>query len=510
MITALILFVALGVLGWGFYRAKPFGKLGILAWLQSVVLMVPWLTFFGLFTLGIYLNLAGVLFLLLTSIALYIVLGKQLRASAEQEGNKQLSSMPRSIAVPPEPLSSESGSNQPTSHQSESSSHSEAPSIPGKLPQPGAELPQLPAEDLQAIKGIFGIDTFFATETIPYQNGVIFKGNLRGEPEKSHQQLSAILSERLGDRYRLFLVEGVDAKPVVVVLPSANDPQPSTVGQKILALILALATIATSLETAGLMLGFDFFNAPQRIAEVLPIGGGIVAVLVAHELGHRILARRYQVRLSPPFFIPTWQIGSFGGLMRFESILPNRTVLFDIAFAGPAVGGLVAFAMLIVGLVLSHPGSLFQVPAEFFQGSILVGTLARVVLGDAVQAAIVDVHPLVILGWLGLVITAINVMPAGQLDGGRIVQAIYGRKMAGRTTVATLIVLGLAALANPLSLYWAIVILFLQRDPERPALNELSEPDDARAALGLLILFLMAATLLPLTPSLAGRLGIGG
>jgi membrane-associated protease RseP (regulator of RpoE activity) len=258
------------------------------------------------------------------------------------------------------------------------------------------------------------------------------------------------------------------------------------------------------------MLGFDFFNAPQRIAEVLPIGGGIVAVLVAHELGHRILARRYQVRLSPPFFIPTWQIGSFGGLMRFESILPNRTVLFDIAFAGPAVGGLVAFAMLIGGLVLSHPGSLFQVPAEFFQGSILVGTLARVVLGDAVQAAIVDVHPLVILGWLGLVITAINVMPAGQLDGGRIVQAIYGRKMAGRTTVATLIVLGLAALANPLSLYWAIVILFLQRDLERPALNELSEPDDARAALGLLILFLMAATLLPLTPSLAGRLGIGG
>lgn len=166
--------------------------------------------------------------------------------------------------------------------------------------------------------------------------------------------------------------------------------------------------------------------------------------------------------------------------------------------------------MLIVGLLLSKPGSFFQVPTEFFQGSILVGTLARVVLGDAVQAAIVDVHPLVILGWLGLVITAINLMPAGQLDGGRIVQAIYGRKTAGRTTVATLIVLGLAALVNPLSLYWAIVILFLQRDLERPALNELSEPDDARAALGILILFLMAATLLPLTPSLAGRLGIGG
>jgi membrane-associated protease RseP (regulator of RpoE activity) len=122
----------------------------------------------------------------------------------------------------------------------------------------------------------------------------------------------------------------------------------------------------------------------------------------------------------------------------------------------------------------------------------------------------VDVHPLVIVGWIGLVMTAINLMPAGRLDGGRIVHAIYGRKTANRTTVATLLLLVVASLVNPLALYWAILILFLQRDLERPPLNEVSEPDDARAALGLLALFLMVATLLPLTPSLAGRLGIGG
>ena len=87
---------------------------------------------------------------------------------------------------------------------------------------------------------------------------------------------------------------------------------------------------------------------------------------------------------------------------------------------------------------------------------------------------------------------------------------IYGRKTAGRTTVATLIVLAIASLVNPLALYWAIVIIFLQRDLERPSLNELTEPDDARAAWALLALFLMVATLIPLTPSLAGRLGIGG
>jgi len=110
------------------------------------------------------------------------------------------------------------------------------------------------------------------------------------------------------------------------------------------------------------------------------------------------------------------------------------------------------------------------------------------------------------------VVTALNLMPAGQLDGGRVVQAIYGRKTARRTTIATLIVLGIVALvnpANPIVLYWAIVILFLQRGLERPSLNEITELNDTRAILGLLALFLMVATLIPFTPVLAVRLGIG-
>jgi membrane-associated protease RseP (regulator of RpoE activity) len=203
------------------------------------------------------------------------------------------------------------------------------------------------------------------------------------------------------------------------------------------------------------------------------------------------------------------QIGSFGAITRFGSLLPDRKALFDIALAGPGFGGLVSLVMLVTGLLLSHPGSLFQIPNKFFQGSILVGSLARVILGSTLQAPIVNIHPLVIIGWLGLVITALNLMPAGQLDGGRIVQAIYGRKTARTTTIATLVVLALVSLGNTIAFYWAIVIFFLQRDGERPSLNEITEPDDARAALGLLALFLMISTLLPLTPALAGKLGIG-
>ncbi|MBW4628328.1 MAG: site-2 protease family protein [Brasilonema octagenarum HA4186-MV1] len=491
-IVATVVLVAFGILGWGFYRARPYGKLGILAWLQSVVLMIPWLLFFGLFAAGIYVNIVGILFLLVVSTGVYVFLGRQLRAAGQDAILRQRATQRLEAEV------QQQGS--PTNNSN----------LPEGTAQLKPEVLSIPEEDLNMIKGIFGLDTFFTTETIAYQEGAIFKGNLRGEPEAVHNTLSASLQERLGDKYRLFIVENTDGKPVIIVLPSRNDPRPMTLPQKVFAVILLVGTIATSLETAGLLLNFDFFSNPERFREVIPIGAGILTVLIAHEIGHWLLARRHQIRLSWPYFLPAIQIGSFGAITRFESLLPNRKVLFDISLAGPAVGGIVSLLMLVAGLLLSHKGSLFQLPNEFFSGSILVGTLARVILGSALQSPLVDIHPLVVIGWLGLVVTALNLMPAGQLDGGRIVQAIYGRKIAGRATVATLIVLVLVSLGTPLALYWAIVIVFLQRDLERPSLNEISEPDDARAALGLLALFLMVATLLPLTPGLAGRLGIGG
>ncbi len=485
-IIAGIVLVTLGILGWGFVRARPFGKLGLLAWFQSVVLITPWLLFFGLLAMGIYINIAGILFLVIASAGLYIAIGRQLRTMGQEETIKQRAS--QRIA--------------------EQALQDSAQSSAGNQLQP--EIMPIPEDDLSTIRSIFGIDTYFATETIAYQEGAIFKGNLRGEPEDVHNRLSASLHEKVGDKYRLFLVESPEGRPTVIVLPSRNDPRSMTVGQKAFAGILLLATIATTLEAGGILLNFDFFSNPGRFAESLPITAGLLTILLAHELGHWILARRHEVKLSLPFLLPSVQIGSFGAITRFASLLPNRKVLFDISLAGPAAGGIISFVMLIVGLLLSHQGSLLQLPNEFFQGSILVGSLARVVMGEALRSPLVDVNPLVIIGWLGLVVTALNLMPAGQLDGGRIVQAIYGRKIAGRTTLATLIILGIIGLANSLALYWAIVILFLQRDLERPSLNEITEPDDARAALGLLALFLMAATLIPLSPGFAGRLGIGG
>ncbi|MEN9566000.1 MAG: hypothetical protein RLZZ69_1196 [Cyanobacteriota bacterium] len=491
-LATFILFAAVTViLGWGYNRAKTYGRLGILAWLQSIVLMSPWLLFFGLFALGIYLNLVSILFLLIASIAIYIWLGKQLR----EAGQETLLQQKAAERIKREAIESTASVEGQTDTET-----------------PATEISPIPDADLTTIKEIFGIDTFFATETIPYQDGAIFKGNLRGEPDVAYAKMSDKLQQAFEDKYRLFLVESPEEKPVVVILPKTNDPQTTTLAQKNLALVLLIGTILTSLEASSILQGFDLFDNFGRYGEAIPLSLGLWSVLIAHEIGHKVLANRYQIRLSVPFFLPNWQIGSFGAITRFESLLPNRTALFDIAFAGPAVGGGLSLLLLILGLILSHPGSAFQLPTEFFRASILVGTLAKVVLGSALEGAVVDINPLVIIGWLGLVITALNLLPAGKLDGGRIVHAIYGRKTARRSTLATLIILGIVSLfnpANPIPLYWAVLILFLQRDLERPVQNELTEPDDSRAAWGLLSLFLMLATLIPLSASLAGRIGLG-
>ena len=493
MITALIVLIGIGIMGWGYWKSRPNGQLGLYTWLQSVMLLLPWVIFLGLFSAGMYLDLTGMLVLFVASTAGYVVLGNKIRTIAPEELARRAEALIKARAEVDAPK----GSIDPTSISSETP----LPTIDNNSIVP------IPDEELQLIREIFGLDTFFATETLPFQDGVVFNGNLRGELNSTFDKLTVKLAEKVGDRYRLFMIENNDLRPTIVVLPRSNDPKALTPPQQILAVVLFFVTIATCLETAGILQGFDFYVSLDRYREVLPIGLGIISILVAHELGHWLMARRYDVKLSLPFFLPTWEIGAFGALTNFQSILKSRNVLFDIAIAGPAAGGLLSFGLLLTGLILSNEASQFKVPTEFFQGSVLVGTMARVILGNAVQNETVNVNPMVILGWLGLVINAINLMPAGRLDGGRIVQAIYGRKIANRATTATLIVLTLVSLVNPLALYWAIVILFLQRTLERPSLNEITEPDDTRAALALLSLFLMITVLLPLTPSVAGRLG---
>ncbi|MGK7891743.1 MAG: site-2 protease family protein [Leptolyngbyaceae cyanobacterium] len=529
MVIVFGLVAILGILGWGLYRSLPQGRLGVLAWLQALAVALPLLIVLGALLLGIVMNVITVLMLLFVGTGIYIWLGRTIRTTAaplshsdpNQEqgmypsGEAEQSSDASLTERSPEALNatdSTDSSPDPATTVAQSSSETSPLNLNAEDSTSDRQMTthRIPDRDLQQIQTIFSVDTFFSTGNSLYYNGAIFKGNLRGDAESVYQTLAQRLLATVGARYRLFLTADPQAKPIVLVFPTTNDPVPSTRLQWLLALLLLGITTLTCMVAAAIFQGFDLFQSWERWPDTLFLVGGLAMILGGHELGHWAMAQRYRLRLSPPFFIPAWQIGTFGVLTRFESVIPHRTALFDVAFAGPAMGGAISLFLFVLGLFISHQGSVFQLSPSFFQSSILVGVLARMVLGDSLLQNIVDIDPLVIVGWLGLLVTAINLMPIGQLDGGRIVQAIYGRKVIRRASIVTLIVLAIATLFSSLALYWMIVILFLQRQLEQPQQNELTEPNDARAALGLLALFVMAAMLLPLSPVLASRLGIGG
>jgi len=466
------------LVGWSFFKAKRFGKLGMVSWLQLVAVVSPWTIYFGLFLSGVFISFAVLLFLLVLSGISYIWLGSEIRKIALTEKPVE------PIVIMPSPLITE---------PKEKGSNAIQP------------------EEIKKIQGIFGIETFYATNAIAYQQGVVFQGNMRGESDAVYSYLSQALRDRLGDKYDLFLVEGQDAKPVVMVLPARPQTLTETIPQKILAGVLVIVSLFTCLALGGKLMDFELLEHPTRWAEALPLTLGIILILAVRELAWRWMGSKYQLRLGLPFFFPSSQLGAFGAFSRIQSVIPSRQALFDMAIAPAVASGLISVGMLILGLFWSgdHAGNM-PIPTQIFQASVLVGSLAKLILGEALHVDLVAIHPLVILGWLGLVITALNLMPAGQLDGGRIMQAIYGRKTAGWTTTGTLLVLAIATLINPLALYWGGIILVLLRDLEPLMRNELSELDSDRDALGIFALFWMLITLLPITPVVAERLGIGG
>ena len=515
-LTPIIAISGLVVLIWGYWRARKQGRAGILGWLQSVSLMLPWLVFLGLFATNTYLNAAGFVLLLTLSSDLYIWVGRMSRKVAEEE-RASAESFQRTLNKQTDEKQSEFGGSDDRESVIDTD---KATSVVGIEPIAGGKSGQsklsdagqssINADDLQAIRGIFGIDTFYVNEVIPYGRGAIFKGNLRqAQAAKVVSLLQNALKQAVGDRYWLYLVRDREEKPSVIVLPDETVNQPTPASFKALASTLLVATVVLVMELAANLFGFSLTVNPERWLETVPFAAGVLGTLGLHEFGHRWMAKRYGVRLSPAFLVPTLGLGTLGSLNRIESPVPDRKALFDIAIAGPALGGLASLVMFGAGLLLSGQPSDLYIPSSLFQYSLLVGGLSRLALGTQMQAEVVGIHPLVAIGWLGLLVTALSLLPAGQLDGGRVVQAVYGRKIVGRTTFVSIAILALAALGNQVALYWALLILLIARESERPPQDEITETDGRRDALALLALLAMALMLLPVAPIVAERFGIG-
>ncbi|XP_058748188.1 probable zinc metalloprotease EGY2, chloroplastic isoform X2 [Vicia villosa] len=377
--------------------------------------------------------------------------------------------------------------------------------LPGVKPQQLDDVIKIPKETIEIFKNqVFGFDTFFVTSQDPYEGGVLFKGNLRGQASKSYDKISKRLQDKFGDEYRLFLlVNPEDDKPVAVVVPRTTlQPETTAVPEWFAAGSFGLVTLFTLLLRnvpdlqSNLLSTYDNLNL---LKDGIP--GALVTALVlgVHELGHFLVAQNTGVKLGIPYFIPSWQIGSFGSITRIRSIVSNREDLLKIAAAGPIAGFTLGLVLLLIGFVIPPSDGIgVVVDASVFHESFLAGGIAKLLLGNVLKEGTpISVNPLVIWAWAGLLINAINSIPAGELDGGRISFALWGRKTSIRFTGFSIVLLGLSSLLNDVAFYWVVLIFFLQRGPIAPLSDEISEPDEKYVALGVTVLLLGLLVCLP-------------
>lgn len=377
--------------------------------------------------------------------------------------------------------------------------------LPGVKPQQLDESIRIPKETVDILKDqVFGFDTFFVTSQEPYEGGVLFKGNLRGQAAKSFEKITRRMKDRLGDAYKLFLlINPEDDKPVAVVVPTKTlQPDTTAVPEWFAAGAFGLVAVFTlflrnvpALQS-NLLSTFDNL---ELLKEGIP-GALVTALLLGvHEVSHILVANKNGIKLGLPYFVPSWQIGSFGAITRIQSIVNKREDLLKVAVAGPAAGFTLGFILLLLGFILPpNDGLGIVVDSSVFHESLLVGGIAKLLLGDVLKEGTpMSVNPLVVWSWAGLLINAINSIPAGELDGGRISFAIWGRKASSRLTSLSIALLGLSSLLNDVAFYWAVLIFFLQRGPIAPLSEEITDPDDKYKTLGVVVLLVGLLVCLP-------------
>jgi membrane-associated protease RseP (regulator of RpoE activity) len=213
----------------------------------------------------------------------------------------------------------------------------------------------------------------------------------------------------------------------------------------------------------------------------------------------------------PSFF---FLLGTLGAFIQMKSPVPNRKALFDVSIAGPLAGFIVTLPLLIWGLAnsqivdLPKESKLLDLDALNPRYSILLAFISKLALGSNLTPEhAINMHPIAVAGFLGLIVTALNLMPVGQLDGGHIVHAMLGQRNAvviGQ--VSRLLLFALSFLQQDF-LLWAVILLFMPLFDE-PALNDVTELDNKRDMAGLFVMALLVIIILPVPQVLANLLQI--
>lgn len=348
---------------------------------------------------------------------------------------------------------------------------------------------------------------------LEFRGGSIFRGVASPYCIQHRKEVD----EGLGRLPGAYCFESVDGRTMLTYTLPGPDAKPVN---RLLHTILLLATVLTTL-VAGAQWRFDSFlgevvasvsgaRGSTPVAEILSAlateGGlfslAILLILGTHECGHYFMARRYGMLVTPPFFLPAPipPIGTFGAVIRMRSPMLHRRALLDIGVAGPFAGFVVALPFLIYGLTQSE----FVIVRYWQEGgdltfghSLLTWGLSRLIVGAPPPGYALDwlSHPFAWAGWIGMLVTALNLIPVGQLDGSHVVYALFGR---WQRLVAYFMIGMLVALAFqwPGWMVWCVIMVLLMRVTHPPVVFD-DEPLGRRrrlvgwAAFALFVLLFM-------------------
>ena len=268
----------------------------------------------------------------------------------------------------------------------------------------------------------------------------------------------------------------------------------------LLHVVLFAASFVTAAMASALNQGFDVFSNPSAIVSGLPFAVTIMAILLCHESGHYVLARAHRVDASLPFFLPAPPIflfGTFGAFIRIRSLPPHRRALFDIGAAGPWAGFVIAVPAVIFGLQVSEIRPLGPHEGGLILGeSILFSFLTRLVLGVSSADVTILLHPIALAGWFGLLVTCLNLLPVGQLDGGHVAYAVFGRhhRWISRGILTFVLILGIGGWAG--WFVWGLLFLVLGLD-HPPTWDPVTELDPRRLVAAALTFAILVLTFMP-------------
>jgi membrane-associated protease RseP (regulator of RpoE activity) len=285
-----------------------------------------------------------------------------------------------------------------------------------------------------------------------------------------------------------------------------------------------LLFILTFLSTT--LIGIDWYAsflsdlAPQTAAVVPAMGwpslfvhglwysGTVLLILGAHEMGHYLACRYYQVDASLPFFLPMPLVltGTLGAFIRIREPIPTKRMLFDIGAGGPFAGFLFAVPALFIGIAMSH---IVKVPADFsgfeLGEPLLFKAASWMIWGPIPDGYSLNLHPMAFAAWFGLLATALNLFPIGQLDGGHISYAALGRRSSAITVGSICIAVALTFFSRSW-LVWTFMIVVMTgtMGPHHPrTLDEHIPLDRTRVwlALAAAVIFILCFTYNPIEPT---------